>query len=82
MSKIREAYRRFARALLKRALWEKDFGFVDSPLGQLALAMLDDGNAVLEAFRHAEDAGESARKTRRRAARTRLPWPQYHGKWI
>lgn len=75
MMRLRNAYKKFSRALR-----EKDFGFVDSPLGQLALAMLDDGNAVLVVFREAEeaeDARESARKARRRAPRT-----QYHGKWI
>lgn len=82
MTRLRNAYKNFSRALLKQALRENDFGFVDTPLGQLALTMLDDGNAVLVAFREAEDARESARKARRRAPRTRLPWPQYHGKWI
>lgn len=81
MTRLRNAYKNFSRALLKQALREKDFGFVDSPLGQLALAMLDDGNAVLVAFRESEDARESARKARR-APRKRLPWPQYHGKRI
>ena len=73
MMRLRNAYKKFSRALLKQALREKDFGFVDSPLGQLALAMLDDGNAVLVAYREAEDARESARKARWRAPRTRLP---------
>lgn len=69
MTVIRDAYRKLSRALFKQALRERDFGFVDSPLGQLALAMLDDGNDVLAAFREAEDAHERARITRRRAAR-------------
>lgn len=51
MSKLREAYRRFAKALFKSALREKDFGFVDSPLGQLALDMLDDDGNIVAEFR-------------------------------
>lgn len=69
MTGLRNAYGRFSQALLKGALREHDFGFVDSLLGQLALAMCDDGNKVLAAFRDAEDAWEYTRRTRRRAAR-------------
>ena len=70
MSNLREAYRRLAGTLLKQALRERDFGFVDSPLGQLALAIIDDGDKVLAAFRKAEDACVSTRRTGRRLTRT------------
>lgn len=61
---------RLSCALFKEALRENDFGFIDSPMGQLALSMLDNGDSVLAAFRRAENTHEARRKTRRRSART------------
>lgn len=77
MRALRDSYRKLADALCRSALREKDFGFVDTPLGQAALAIFDGGSDIMAAFRRAEDEWEDE-KARRRS--TRNPWPLHRGR--
>lgn len=56
-------------AIFKEALCDRDFGFIDTPMGRLALMMLEDGDRVLVAFRMAEDGKPIRGQGRKRRSR-------------
>ncbi|MBD5412676.1 MAG: hypothetical protein HDR51_08035 [Treponema sp.] len=51
-------------AIFKEALCDRDFGFIDTSMGRLALMMLEDGDRMIMAFRMAEE-GKPIRDIRR-----------------
>lgn len=60
----REAYRRFAKSLLKSALKDGGFGFVNTMTGKLALAMLDDDRDIIAEFRRPREQKKVKRRAR------------------